>query len=154
DTIYVDSFYITAPARGCRIVSRFAGSPFRSQRPAVSSMSNTISMGRRAPIRAIAGGQGGSRGGLGLNAPCSGISRASKGGIDMRVRLFRHALIRNLVFVLAALTAAQGLLVASARSTAAAATTHGRSTHCHLTDGTFGTCPDGSAEWSDVAPSQ
>src|SRR3989442_4768976 len=26
------------------------------------------------------------------------------------------------------------------------------STHCHVTDGTFSTCPDGSKEWSDVTP--
>src|SRR5437870_9279553 len=26
----------------------------------------------------------------------------------------------------------------------------GPSSHCHVTDGTFTTCPDGSAEWSDV----
>ena len=26
------------------------------------------------------------------------------------------------------------------------------STHCHITDGTFTLCPDGSHEWSDVTP--
>src|SRR2546425_6223098 len=26
------------------------------------------------------------------------------------------------------------------------------SAHCHITDGTFSTCPDGSREWSDVTP--
>ena len=26
------------------------------------------------------------------------------------------------------------------------------SSHCHVTDGTFTTCPDGSVEWSDVTP--
>src|SRR3989475_314495 len=26
------------------------------------------------------------------------------------------------------------------------------SAHCHITDGTFSTCPDGSKEWSDVTP--
>src|SRR2546422_11246394 len=26
------------------------------------------------------------------------------------------------------------------------------SAHCHITDGTFSTCTDGSKEWSDVTP--
>ncbi len=28
----------------------------------------------------------------------------------------------------------------------------GASAHCHITDGTFNVCPDGSREWSDVTP--
>jgi len=27
---------------------------------------------------------------------------------------------------------------------------HTPSSHCHVTDGTFSTCPDGTQEWSDV----
>jgi hypothetical protein len=33
---------------------------------------------------------------------------------------------------------------------AAQIASHGRSTHCHVTDGTFDTCSDGSKEWSDI----
>jgi hypothetical protein len=36
------------------------------------------------------------------------------------------------------------------RTAAAALPSHPASTHCHLTDGQFSTCSDGSAEWSDV----
>jgi len=32
----------------------------------------------------------------------------------------------------------------------AAQSNHTPSSHCHVTDGTFSTCPDGSQEWSDV----
>lgn len=39
-------------------------------------------------------------------------------------------------------------------ATDAPVATHPRSVHCHSTDGTFDTCPDGSAEWSDVPPAQ
>src|SRR5262249_32262058 len=48
-----------------------------------------------------------------------------------------------------------GVLVAGSLTTAgvsvAAVSPHGVSAHCHVTDGTFTVCPDGSAEWSDVA---
>src|SRR6266567_4247855 len=35
-------------------------------------------------------------------------------------------------------------------ASAQTSTSKGPSSHCHVTDGTFTTCPDGSSEWSDV----
>jgi hypothetical protein len=71
----------------------------------------------------------------------------------MRPRLFRHVLVRVFVPVIALL--AMGIVPVTANATTPApVTVHPRSAHCHVTDGTFGTCPDGSAEWSDVPPSQ
>jgi hypothetical protein len=48
-----------------------------------------------------------------------------------------------------AATAAFAFLPAGAAGAAAPAPP---SAHCHATDGTFTTCPDGAAEWSDVIP--
>src|SRR4051794_2407478 len=49
----------------------------------------------------------------------------------------------------AALAAVIGLVVVVAGGAPAAATAP-RSAHCHVVDGAFGACPDGSSEWSDV----
>src|SRR5215510_4702340 len=46
-----------------------------------------------------------------------------------------------------------GMLMALWGCTNAAAqtaTSKGPSNHCHVTDGTFTVCPDGTSEWSDV----
>jgi len=42
------------------------------------------------------------------------------------------------------------LIVILSPRPAAQTTGHGPSTHCHVTDGTFDTCSDGSKEWSDI----
>jgi hypothetical protein len=76
----------------------------------------------------------------------------------VRKSLFRHALVMNCVVVLAMVAAGQiSLTVRAPKISSAAAAdvaTQPRSTHCHATDGVFGTCPDGSSEWSDITPAQ
>lgn len=69
----------------------------------------------------------------------------------MRTRLSWRALRCAVAIVV--VTGAVGLVPLTAQAAGQPAT-HARSAHCHVTDGTFGTCPDGSAEWSDVPPSQ
>jgi len=41
--------------------------------------------------------------------------------------------------------------IAATLTFAHAASAAGPSVHCHVTEGVFTTCPDGSSEWSDVA---
>ena len=56
-------------------------------------------------------------------------------------------LLRDLTFLVGTLGC---LLVLS--PAASAQTVHTPSTLCHVTDGAFTTCPDGTKEWSDVTP--
>lgn len=83
----------------------------------------------------------------GNRAGDSGGCRSTKEGHSIMNSSFtrRLASIPATSFLLAA-TLAMG------SPQAAHATGAPQSAHCHITDGTFSTCPDGSQEWSDVTP--
>src|SRR5438128_1323086 len=60
------------------------------------------------------------------------------------MRLYSFSVTRVLIGVVGA------MLFLCANLGAQTSTTRGPSIHCHVTDGTFTRCPDGSQEWSDI----
>jgi hypothetical protein len=57
-------------------------------------------------------------------------------------------------FAVVALVCGSSAAVSSAAALPAAAPAAGPSSHCHVSDGAWTVCPNGSSEWSDVAPTR
>src|SRR5712692_8438375 len=74
---------------------------------------------------------------------------------DSRIRMripVRRAVSRSSAIVGALALLLSGLPVAHLNAAPALAAGPIRSAACHITDGTFTTCPDGKSEWADVTP--
>lgn len=72
----------------------------------------------------------------------------------MSAMLLSRKSVRSRVAFLALSALASGFTAAVPLAVAASAASNPPSAHCHATDGRWTTCPDGSAEWSDVTPQE